>query len=184
MIPGESFYRDKGSTDNCKAERWPWKTIGESKMENLQLTQHFQSDEFWCSCGCGKEGPNGNHISQSLVLKLEIVRTAINKPMKINSGIRCLEYNRSIKSSDTSSHIKCVAADISCTQMSDRHLLMSHLPKLFERIGIHKDFIHVDIDTDKRRGIFVYDDPRVTDRSVERILNRQGSDPHSFLKSE
>ena len=184
MIPGESFYIGKGSTDNCKAERWPWKTIGESKMENLQLTQHFQSDEFWCSCGCGKEGPNGNHISQSLVLKLEIVRTAINKPMKINSGIRCLEYNRSIKSSDTSSHIKCVAADISCTQMSDRHLLMSHLPKLFERIGIHKDFIHVDIDTDKRRGIFVYDDPRVTDRSVERILNRQGSDPHSFLKSE
>ena len=184
MIPGESFYRDKGSTDNCKAERWPWKTIGESKMENLQLTQHFQSDEFWCSCGCGKEGPNGNHISQSLVLKLEIVRTAINKPMKINSGIRCLEYNRSIKSSDTSSHIKCVAADISCTQMSDRHLLMSHLPKLFERIGIHKNFIHVDIDTDKRRGIFVYDDPRVTDRSVKRILNRQGSDPHSFLKSE
>ena len=184
MIPGESFYIGKGSTDNCKAERWPWKTIGESKMENLQLTQHFQSDEFWCSCGCGKEGPNGNHISQSLVLKLEIVRTAINKPMKINSGIRCLEYNRSIKSSDTSSHIKCVAADISCTQMSDRHLLMSHLPKLFERIGIHKNFIHVDIDTDKRRGIFVYNDPRVTDRSVERILNRQGSDPHSFLKSE
>ena len=176
MIPGETFYRDIGERLRCKT--------GESKMENLQLTQHFQSDEFWCSCGCGKEGPNGNHISQSLVLKLEIVRTAINKPMKINSGIRCLEYNRSIKSSDTSSHIKCVAADISCTQMSDRHLLMSHLPKLFERIGIHKDFIHVDIDTDKRRGIFVYNDPRVTDRSVERILNRQGSDPHSFLKSE
>ena len=180
MIPGESFYIGKGSTDNCRAERWPWKT-GEIKMENLQLTQHFQSDEFWCSCGCGKEGPNGNHISQSLVLKLEIVRTAINKPMKINSGIRCLEYNRSIKSSDTSSHIKCVAADISCTQMSDRHLLMSHLPKLFERIGIHKDFIHVDIDTDKRRGIFVYADRTV---SAERTLHRQGSDPHSFLKSE
>ena len=176
MIPGETFYRDIGERLRCKT--------GESQMENLQLTAHFQSDEFWCSCGCGNEGPNGNHISQSLVLKLEIVRTAINKPMKINSGIRCLKHNRSIGSSDTSSHIKCIAADISCTQMSDRHLLMSHLPKLFERIGIHKDFIHVDIDTDKRRGIFVYNDPRVTDRSVERILNRQGSDPHSFLKSE
>ena len=148
MIPGETFYRDIG-------ERLRYKT-GESKMENLQLTAHFQSDEFWCSCGCGKEGPNGNHISQSLVLKLEIVRTAINKPMQINSGIRCLKHNRSIGSSDTSSHIKCVAADISCTQMSYRHLLMSHLPKLFDRIGIHKDFIHVDIDTDKGKGIFVY----------------------------
>ena len=177
MIPGETYYREI-------AERLRNEKAGEIKMENLQLTAHFQSDEFWCSCGCGNEGPNGNHISQSLVLKLEIVRTAINKPMKINSGIRCLKHNRSIGSSDTSSHIKCVAADISCTQMSDRHLLMSHLPKLFERIGIHKDFIHVDIDTDKRRGIFVYNDPRVTDRSAERTVNRQGSDPHSFLKSE
>ena len=125
-------------------------------MENIQLTEHFRSSEFWCRCGCGNEGPNGNHIMQPLVLKLEIVRTAINKSMKINSGIRCLKHNRSIGSSDTSSHVKCIAADISCRQMSDRHLLMSHLPKLFERIGIHKDFIHVDIDTEKRNGIFVY----------------------------
>ena len=126
------------------------------QMENLQLTEHFKSSEFWCKCGCGEEGPNGNHIMQDLVLKLEIVRTAIGKSMRINSGIRCLKHNRSIGSSDTSSHVKCIAADIGCRQMSDRHLLMLHLPKLFDRIGIHKDFIHVDIDTDKRRGIFVY----------------------------
>ena len=155
MIPGETFYIGKSSNEQCKAERWPWKE-GEDKMESLQLTEHFQSSEFWCSCGCGKKGPNENNISQSLVRKLEVVRTAINKPMKINSGIRCLEYNRSIESSDTSSHIKCIAVDIGCTMMSDRHLLMLHLPKLFDRIGIHKDFIHVDIDTDKRKGIFVY----------------------------
>ena len=176
MIPGETYYREIG-------ERLRYKT-GESKMENLQLTAHFQSDEFWCSCGCGNEGPNGNKVSQPLVLKLEIVRTAINKPMKINSGIRCLEYNRSIGSSDTSSHIKCIAADISCTQMSYRHLLMSHLPKLFDRIGIHKDFIHVDIDTDKRKGIFVYAGNAGRSASPEKTLHRQGTDPHSFLKSE
>ena len=77
MIPGETFYREIG--EKLKDEK-----AGESKMENLQLTAHFQSDEFWCSCGCGKEGPNENKVSQSLVLKLEIVRTAINKPMQIN----------------------------------------------------------------------------------------------------
>ena len=54
MIPGETFYRDIGERLRCKT--------GESKMENLQLTAHFQSDEFWCSCGCGKEGPNGNKV--------------------------------------------------------------------------------------------------------------------------
>ena len=125
-------------------------------MDNHQLTEHFKSEEFWCKCGCGLEGPNGNHIMQNLVLKLELVRKAYGKGMRINSGIRCLEYNRSIGSSDTSSHIKCIAADIGCTQMEDRYLLMKYLPGHFERIGIHKEFIHVDIDTEKRNGIFVY----------------------------
>jgi len=27
MIPGESFYIGKGSTNNCKAERWPWRKV-------------------------------------------------------------------------------------------------------------------------------------------------------------
>ena len=125
-------------------------------MDNHQLTEHFKSEEFWCKCGCGLEGPNGNHIIQNLVLKLELVRKAYGKSMRINSGIRCLEYNRSIGSSDTSSHIKCIAVDIGCTQMEDRHSLMMYLPKHFARIGIHKEFIHVDKDTEKRNGIFVY----------------------------
>ena len=117
----------------------------------MYLTAHFNSEEFDCKCGCG-----WGNIRQNLVLKLELVRMVLDKPLKINSGIRCLEYNRSIGSSDTSSHIKCIAVDIGCTQMEDRHLLMKYLPGHFERIGIHKEFIHVDIDTDKRRGIFVY----------------------------
>ena len=117
----------------------------------MYLTEHFDSKEFACQCGCG----SGN-IMQNLVLKLEEVRVAIDRPMKINSGIRCLRHNKSIGSSDTSSHIKGIAADIGCTQMSDRLQLMSEFVKHFQRIGIHKEFIHVDIDTDKRNGIFVY----------------------------
>ena len=117
----------------------------------MYLTKHFDSKEFDCQCGCG----SGN-IMQNLVLKLEEVRVAIDRPMKINSGIRCLDHNRSIGSSDTSSHIKGIAADIGCTQMSDRLQLMSEFVKHFKRIGIHKEFIHVDIDVDKRNGIFVY----------------------------
>ena len=117
----------------------------------MYLTEHFNSEEFSCQCGCG----SGN-IMQNLVLKLEEVRVAIDKPMRINSGIRCLEHNRSIGSSDTSSHIKGIAADIGCTQMSDRLELMTEFVKHFKRIGIHSNFIHVDIDVDKRNGIFVY----------------------------
>ena len=117
----------------------------------MHLTEHFNSEEFDCQCGCG----SGN-IMQNLVLKLEEVRVAIDRPMKINSGIRCLHHNRSIGSSDTSSHIKGLAADIGCTQMSDRYELMYFFVKNFKRIGIHKEFIHVDIDVGKRNGIFIY----------------------------
>ena len=80
----------------------------------MYLTEHFNSEEFDCQCRCG----SGN-IMQNLVLKLEEVRVAIDRPMKINSGIRCLEHNRSIGSSDTSSHIKGIAVDVGCTFMSD-----------------------------------------------------------------
>ena len=117
----------------------------------MKITDHFDSKEFDCQCGCGT-----GEISSELVKKLEKVRVAYGKGLRVNSGIRCLEHNRSIGSSDTSSHIKCLAADIGCTRMSDRHLLMKYLPEHFDRIGIHKEFIHVDIDTEKRKGIFVY----------------------------
>ena len=91
-----------------------------------------------------------------LVKNLELVRIEYDKPMRINSGIRCLEHNRKIGSRDTSSHIKCLAADIGCTNMSERKELLYILMKQFDRIGINKKFIHVDVDSDKPSGVFVY----------------------------
>ena len=118
-----------------------------------QLTEHFTKEEFDCQCGCG----NGDIvISENLVFELECVRIHYGKPMRINSGIRCLSHNRKIGSRDTSSHIKGLAVDIGCTQMADRYELMYFFVKNFKRIGIHKEFIHVDIDVNKRNGIFVY----------------------------
>ena len=68
-----------------------------------KLTDHFTKEEFDCKCGCG----NGDIvISENLVFELECVRVHYGKPMRINSGIRCLSHNRKIGSRDTSSHIK------------------------------------------------------------------------------
>ena len=125
---------------------------GEKKMLKAgQLTEHFSRKEFDCQCGCGT-----GEISMELVKNLELVRLEYDKPMRINSGIRCLNHNRSIGSRDTSSHIKCLAADIGCTNMSERKELLYILMKQFDRIGINKKFIHVDVDTDKPNGVFVY----------------------------
>ena len=120
-----------------------------------KLTDHFSKEEFDCQCGCG----NGDIvISENLVFQLECVRIHYGKPMRINSGIRCLSHNRKIGSRDTSSHIKGLAADISCGNMGTRLELVKRLLRdgEFKRMGMHKDFIHVDVDYDKPKGIFLY----------------------------
>ena len=125
---------------------------GEKKMfPKGQLTDHFSKKEFDCQCGCVT-----GEISMELVQKLEKARLDYGSGMRINSGIRCLEHNRKIGSKDTSSHIKCVAADVGCTNMEDRLKLLSILLKYFKRVGINKSFIHVDVDTEKPNGVFVY----------------------------
>jgi uncharacterized protein YcbK (DUF882 family) len=120
-----------------------------------KLTEHFSKEEFDCQCGCG----NGDIvISENLVFELECVRIHYGKPMRINSGIRCLSHNRKIGSRDTSSHIKGLAVDIGCRDMGTRLILVKHLLRdgEFTRIGFHREFIHVDVDYDKPKGIFLY----------------------------
>ena len=120
-----------------------------------KLSEHFTKEEFDCQCGCG----NGDIvISENLVFELECVRIHYGKPMRINSGIRCLSHNRKIGSRDTSSHIKGLAVDIGCKDMGTRLKLVKHLLRdaEFTRIGFHREFIHVDVDYDKPKGIFLY----------------------------
>ena len=120
-----------------------------------KLTEHFTKEEFDCQCGCG----NGDIvISEKLVWELECVRVHYGKPMRITSGIRCLSHNRNIGSRDTSSQITGLAADIYCPDIGTRLELVRKLLKdaEFERMGLHKDFIHVDVDEDKPKGIFLY----------------------------
>ena len=123
----------------------------EGKKTMGQLSDHFTKKEFDCKCNCGT-----GEISMTLVNNLEKSRVEYGKPMRINSGIRCLEHNRKIGSRDTSSHIKCLAADVSCVGMDDRHKLLSIFLKHFKRVGVHKEFLHVDVDSDKPNGVFVY----------------------------
>jgi uncharacterized protein YcbK (DUF882 family) len=118
-----------------------------------KLTEHFTKEEFACRCGC-----ESGEISMILVDALEYTRVLYGKPMRINSGLRCLSHNRKIGSRDTSSHIKGVAADIACNDSKTRLELVKHLLRdgEFTRLGLHDSFIHVDVDEDKPNGIFLY----------------------------
>ena len=114
---------------------------------------NFTREEFSCNCGC-----NANDIKDELVDRLQVVRQLFDKPMKINSGHRCKKSNGNAGSGDTSSHLIGEASDISCVSSKDRYELIGLLRKQFNRIGVHKEFIHVDISDDKKASpcLWVY----------------------------
>lgn len=81
-------------------------------------------------------------------------------PFTISSGFRSVEYERSRSRTGRSSHCKGLAADIVCLSNLDRFELVSLFLALgVTRIGIAKNFIHVDMDSSKPSPrIWTYDD--------------------------
>ena len=81
------------------------------------LSRNFSRSEFVCPCGCGF-GLHAKEINLNLVRVLQQLRSYFYQPVHINSGCRCLAYNRSLRGSkgrrlskDTSQHILGKAAD-------------------------------------------------------------------------
>ena len=115
-----------------------------------KLTDHFSRSEFACQCKCGAD-----NISEELVSRLEIVRISYGKSMRVTSGLRCPTHNRSVGASPTSNHLPHTeeqigyAADIAVDGGQDRYDLVTLLMQNFKRIGIAKNFIHVDIHPEK-----------------------------------
>lgn len=71
-------------------------------------------------------------------------------PLKISSGFRSKEYELSKGRKGTSSHCKGLAVDILVKDGSERHrLLYMAFMMGFLRIGVGKNFVHLDFDTSK-----------------------------------
>jgi len=130
-------------------------------ITKIKGTKNFYSYEFQCKgelnqgfiC-CG----GSMFINIDLVLRVQKIRDIINKSITINSGCRCLTFNRSklVKSKNTSSHPKGYAADL---RIPEGYTVVQFLDiikqsKLFDRIGIYDTFIHVDIDPNKVAAIW------------------------------
>jgi len=120
----------------------------QTQTESDRLTKNFHRDEFACKCGCGL-----NDISTLLVAKLQDVRESLGKPIQINSGLRCPQQNEDAGSNAFSPHLYGFAADIKCENSTDRSAMLPLLLRKFRRVGIGKDFIHVDVDPQKDQGV-------------------------------
>lgn len=116
----------------------------------------FDSPDFFGS---------GELMNEAFLNLLDRARDAAGIPFVITSGFRTLEHQNELKAkgypvSRNSSHLKGLAADISCTDSASRLIIIESLLYVgFRRIGISGKggFIHCDLDKDKKQDvIWVY----------------------------
>lgn len=100
---------------------------------------------------------NMTDMNEEFMKVLDDARELAGVPFKLTSAYRTKEYELSKGRTGTSSHCKGVAVDIYCTDSRKRYLIVQSLIAVgFMRIGIAKNFIHVDADEDKRASIWLY----------------------------
>ena len=124
------------------------------------MLKHFNFDEFDCPTldGSGLPTTDGGKMCIDFLHKLDEARSlADGTPFKITSGYRTPQHNLDVGGRIGSSHLKGVAADISCNNSADRQKIINALISVgFTRLGIGKTFIHVDNDKDKPSAIWLY----------------------------
>ncbi len=108
------------------------------------MAKYFNDKEFACQCGCGKQ-----NIDPKLVEALDWVREISGFPFVVTSGCRCNEHNERIGGATYSPHMEqadgfCHGVDIRVRNSTERFLFISSALTRFDRIGIGRDFIHLD----------------------------------------
>lgn len=119
---------------------------------------YFKPEEFQrCTPRCDIMDMNHHFMYE-----LDRLRSFLRRPIVLNSAYRSVEYELKHGRSGTSSHCKGLAVDIKCDDSQYRfHLLLCILgTPAFEfcRIGIGKNFVHLDLDPDKPSAVWIYDD--------------------------
>jgi len=100
---------------------------------------------------------SGSKMIHHVLSRLDRARDLAKTPFVINSGYRTEAHNKEVGGSPTSSHLKGLAVDISCTNSSQREKIISALIIAgFQRVGIAKTFIHADMDPMKSPAIWLY----------------------------
>lgn len=115
--------------------------------------KYFKDSEFkTCDQGCCDVG-----CATELMEKCDAIRAACGFPLVITSGYRCERRNAEVGGSKDSSHVKGLAADISCVDSAKRlKILSAAIACGVTRIGVAKSFIHIDIDKDKPSCVWTY----------------------------
>ena len=117
------------------------------------MSPEYKPDKrFACPC-CG-----ANYIDIRLERLVGHIEQRAGEKLTITSGYRCRKHNRMVGGSETSSHLKGLAADILTDISRLRYRVIGEAIRLgFHRIGVGSNFVHLDIDRQKApRVIWVY----------------------------
>lgn len=100
------------------------------------------------------EKGSGEEMKGSTLQMLDMARHLAKVPFIINSGYRTPEHNAKVGGAKNSSHLKGFAVDIACKDSATRSRMLTALMDVgFTRIGIGRNFIHVDNDPDKPQNV-------------------------------
>lgn len=101
-------------------------------------------------CPCCKTG----RFAPDFLDMLNQAREIAGIPFIINSGFRCESYNKKVGGTERSAHLVGCACDIKTEDNYTRKVVLDSLLKVgFNRIGIGKNFIHVDNDFTKPQNV-------------------------------
>ena len=99
-------------------------------------------------------GSGEEFMSKEFIQKLDKIRQDVGFPLKITSGFRTKFHNQKVGGVSNSAHLKGLAADISTPNgKGQREIIKAALKQGITRIGIAQNFVHLDIDLDKRQNI-------------------------------
>lgn len=121
----------------------------ENYKNMAKISKNFSLEEF--KCKDGSDIPNTALLNiVELARNLEVLRTAINKPITITSGYRSPKYNAKIGGVKDSQHLRGTAADIKVSGMTPKEVALV-IEGLIESgkmkeggIGVYPTFTHYD----------------------------------------
>lgn len=112
--------------------------------------KYFKSSEF----DSNDEPGSGKNMNFDLVKILDKARQKIGRPLVLHSGMRSVKHNAEVGGVSESAHTMGMAADIDCPDSQTRFDLINIFLEFgIRRLGIGKNFLHIDIDPDKPQSV-------------------------------
>jgi zinc D-Ala-D-Ala carboxypeptidase len=103
--------------------------------------KYFSKAEFRCreTQECG--------VTEELIMALDTLRERVGFPLIVTSGFRSVTHSAEINKKAPGTHTRGIAADLKVTNGFERMNIVHEALKMgvFTGIGIHKDFIHLDM---------------------------------------